>query len=310
MKAPAGLLRPAPKLRSSRGSSIHHLTRPSAVVSRHVSTCKALRLPEAQPSPAPPTPPPTSSVSSTELSHFTNLASSWWDPYGPSRLLHLMNPLRHQFISECLSTTNLPDASQEYSYLDVGCGGGIFTESAARLPHTSNVTGLDPGEEVIKIARAHMRRDPSLIRDGKLEYRNIPIEDLPPPSPASNGHDIVTLFEVLEHVPHPSSFLSTLTRHLKPGGWLVLSTIARTWTSWLTTKVMAEDVLRVVPRGTHEWSKYVREEELRGWFGKRGGWERPRAMGVVYVPGVGWREVRGGEKWGNYFFGVRKSLGS
>lgn len=85
-----------------------------------------------------------------------------------------------------------------------------------------------------------------------------------------------------------------------------MSTIARTWTSWLTTKVVAEDVVRLVPRGTHEWSKYVNEEELRAWFEKKQGWGGTRSMGVIYLPGLGWREVNGSEKWGNYFFGVRK----
>lgn len=117
----------------------------------------------------------------------------------------------------------------------------------------------------------------------------------------------MTLFEVLEHVSSPSDFLAQVERHVRPGGWIVMSTIARTWTSWLTTKVMAEGVLRVVPWGTHEWGKYLNEHEVRAWFEKRGGWERPRAMGVVYVPGFGWKEVTGGEEWGNYFFGVRRS---
>jgi len=86
----------------------------------------------------------------------------------------------------------------------------------------------------------------------------------------------------------------------------VLSTIARTWTSWLVTNVMAEDVLGIVPKGTHEWNKYVNEDELRRWFREQKGWGEVRTMGVVYVPGLGWKEVVGGEQFGNYFLGVRR----
>ncbi|KAF2488473.1 ubiquinone biosynthesis O-methyltransferase [Lophium mytilinum] len=251
----------------------------------------------------------TSSVDPTEVSHFNALASSWWDPHGPSRLLHLMNPLRHTFITRCLTSIPVPVSASHpktYRYLDVGCGGGIFAESAARLPHTSSVTAIDPSSEVLAIAEAHKKRDPLLTTSGRLTYRNEGIEALPLPATEAEQFDIVTLFEVLEHVNSPSEFLEKLMPHVKPGGWLVLSTIARTWTSWAVTNVMAEDVLGIVPKGTHDWRKYVNEGEVRGWFGGREGWGEMRTMGVVYVPGLGWREVPGGEGWGNYFFGVRR----
>ncbi|KAF2424831.1 hexaprenyldihydroxybenzoate methyltransferase [Tothia fuscella] len=254
------------------------------------------------------TPPPKSSIDPTEVSHFNALASSWWDPHGPSRLLHLMNPLRHTFINSCLKSQNTPSPSHKLDYLDIGCGGGIFAESAARLSGTKSVTALDPSSEVLKIAQAHQRRDPILMREGKLTYKNYSIESHPIPTAPNNGYDIVTIFEVLEHVSSPSQFLTTVLPHVKPGGWLILSTIARTWTSWAVTKVVAEDVLGIVPRGTHDWNKYINERELREWFGKREGWESPRALGVVYVPGLGWREVPGSEGVGNYFFGVRRKI--
>lgn len=249
----------------------------------------------------------TGTVDPTEVSHFNALASSWWDPHGPSRLLHLMNPLRHSFITQCRSsdpaTTSAP---QKLRYLDVGCGGGIFAESAARLPTTLSVTAIDPTPEVLKIAEGHKRRDPTLMGPGKLTYLNTSIEDLPRPATPTEAYDIVTLFEVLEHVNAPGPFLEHLLPHVKPGGWLILSTIARTWTSWVVTNVMAEDVLGIVPKGTHDWGKYVNEEELRGWFAKQPGWGSVKSLGVVYVPGLGWKEVRGGEQWGNYFLGVRR----
>ncbi len=87
-----------------------------------------------------------------------------------------------------------------------------------------------------------------------------------------------------------------------------MSTIARTWTSWLVTNVVAEDVLGIVPKGTHEWNKYINEEELRSWFAKQPGWGSAKSMGVMYVPGLGWKEVAGSQQWGNYFFAVRKEV--
>ena len=251
-----------------------------------------------------------SSVSATELSHFSALASSWWEPHGSSRLLHLMNPLRHDFINSCLQS-QAPSSVQnrKLRYLDVGCGGGIFTESAARLPTTANAIGIDPSTEVINIARSHARQDPLLLEPGRLEYKNTSIENLPVPKSEQDQFDVLALFEVLEHVSLPAPFLASCLPFVKPGGWLVLSTIARTWTSWLTTKVVAEDLFRVVPRGTHDWNQYINEQELTGWFGKQNGWGGEgsvKSMGAMYVPGIGWRMVEGGERWGNYFYGVRK----
>ncbi|KAF2853049.1 hexaprenyldihydroxybenzoate methyltransferase mitochondrial precursor [Plenodomus tracheiphilus IPT5] len=296
---------------TSRSRVPHNAPRiPSAPTSFRTFTCSAAHALNPNPNP---TPPPHSTVDPTEVSHFNALASSWWDPQGPSRLLHLMNPLRHSFISSCRSTSP-SDPGQKLRYLDIGCGGGIFAESAARLHDTESVVGIDPTPGVLSIASAHARRDPILTTesDGKkrLAYLNTSIENLPPPSSPQQGYDIVTCFEVLEHVHAPGPFLSHILPHVKPGGWLVMSTIARTWTSWLVTNVMAEDVLGIVPKGTHEWGKYVNEEELRGWFKGQEGWGGGvggvKSLGVMYVPGLGWREVVGGEGWGNYFFGVRR----
>lgn len=253
----------------------------------------------------------TSSVNPTEVSHFDNLASSWWDPYGSSRLLHQMNPLRHQFISFCLESQPDPPPTSKRRYLDVGCGGGIFAESAARLHQTEKVIGIDPSNEVISIAKEHARQDPLLLEPGRLEYRNQSIEDLTVPRTTKEEFDIVSLFEVVEHINQPAPFLTSCLPFVKPGGWLILSTIARTWTSWLTTKVVAEDVVGLVPRGTHDWTKYVNQQELRKFFQAREGWGKNgglRSQGCLYVPGLGWKMVDGGERWGNYFFGVRKDV--
>lgn len=210
-----------------------------------------------------------------------------------------MNPLRHDFIRSCLSSSLTSPPYQNLNYLDVGCGGGIFAESAARLPTTASVTAIDPSSQILTIARAHAKRDPSLSQ--KLTYVNASIETLPP-----RQVDVVSCFEVVEHVDYPSEFLDKLGGFVRPGGWLVMSTIARTWMSWLTTNLVAEDILGMVPKGTHDWNKYIHARELAEYFRKDGKWGAPQVMGVVFVPGCGWKEVKGSEKIGNYFLGVQR----
>ena len=178
------------------------------------------------------------------------------------------------------------------------------------MAHTASVTAIDPTPEVVAVARRHQRQDPLLVETGRLEYRQTTIEELSD-EPA---YDIVTVFEVVEHIRKPAPFLESCLARLKPGGWLIGSTISRTNTSWFTTKLVAEDLLRMVPRGTHDWNQYIKPNELFQWAKVQrelavepdgGGWE---VMGVVYVPGIGWREVDGSDEWGNYFFGVRKRV--
>ncbi|KAJ5776081.1 uncharacterized protein N7511_001092 [Penicillium nucicola] len=314
----------------------------------------------------------TSSVSADELSHFSALASSWWDPMGPSRILHLMNPLRHEFIASCLaegSTETTPSPtnpnSATFNYLDVGCGGGIFAESLARtIPlaatgpaptptRAASMTAIDPSTNLIQIAREHARMDPTVdshLRSGKFKYINTTLEDVlasaqpltptPTPTPTDPAtttitttppqYDIVTLFEVLEHIDpktsSPLTFLTNCLRALKPGGWLIGSTISRTFPSFLLNQVIAEAPwpIGVVPRGTHEWSKFVNPPEVKGWLQEglmraadtgvsRGGAAAAEGMswkcvGAVYAPGIGWKMVPGSEDWGNYFWAVRKGV--
>lgn len=309
----------------------------------------------------------TSSVSANELSHFSSLASSWWDPMGPSRVLHLMNPLRHDFIASCLADCPPPQEEGRQGrglhYLDVGCGGGIFAESMARTIPVDNgtatavggsggnttaasVTAIDPTPTLIQIAQSHARTDPKVdthLRAGRFQYQNRTLEDLvqaqqesgaqtTSSSSSSSGYDVVSLFEVLEHIDPdpgasaPQNFLTNCLRLVKPGGWLVGSTIARTFPSWIVNQVIAEAPwpVGVVPRGTHEWAKFVNPGEVRGWVeeglmrGLDGGAKRagPEALtgmrwiceGVVYFPGVGWKIMKGSEDWGNYFWAVRKGV--
>lgn len=300
----------------------------------------------------------STSVSADELSHFSSLASSWWDPMGPSRVLHLMNPLRHDFIASCLSDsppplTNTenpsPPPANSLRYLDVGCGGGIFAESLARtIPTDANspsqtvtqaasITAIDPTSALIKVARDHARTDPKVeghLRSGKFTYKNCTLEDLLATmhkTPGKQKFDVVTLFEVLEHVDSntgssPLAFLTNCLRVLRPGGWLVGSTIARTFPSFLVNQVIAEAPwpIGVVPKGTHEWSKFVNPDELYGWAQEglmrsqdgvavRGGSDALQGMrwkcsGVMYFPGIGWKFVPGSEEWGNYFWAIRKGV--
>ena len=220
-----------------------------------------------------------------------------------------MNPLRHEFISSCLESQLSVSHQSKRRYLDVGCGGGIFAESAARLRHTENVIGIDPSNEVITVAREHARQDPLFLKTGLLKYYNHSIESMPLPHSIDSLFDVVSLFEVVEHINQPAPFLKSCLSFVKPGGWLILSTIARSWTSWLTTKLVAEEVIRMVPRGTHEWEKYVNEQELAATFRNQEGFGEKltlHSQGCIYIPGFGWKFVNGGQKWGNYFFGLRK----
>lgn len=299
---------------------------------------------------------------------------------GPSRILHLMNPLRHEFIASCLADSPPPTTEPQSSntadlhYLDIGCGGGIFAESLARTipldpsapaPTTTraaSMTAIDPSTTLIQIARDHARMDPTVdahLRSGRFRYLNTTLEAVisssstttspsvaeaasaatpestsaptsQPPRPPTPQYDIVTLFEVLEHIDPttttPQTFLTNCLRSLKPGGWLIGSTISRTLPSWILNQVIAEAPwpIGVVPRGTHEWSKFVNPSELHAWAQEglmraadtgvsRGGASqvdgmRWKCVGAVYVPGIGWRMVRGSEDWGNYFWAVRKGL--
>ncbi|BDD58293.1 hypothetical protein MAP00_003585 [Monascus purpureus] len=288
-----------------------------------------------------------SSVSEDELSHFSALGNSWWDPVGPSRALHLMNPLRHEFIASCLADGSMESASGKkgLKYLDVGCGGGIFAESMARrildTPSTStsnnsttttdSVLAIDPSPTLIQIAKKHARTDPlidSHLRTGKFTYRNTTLEELVAEESSTQAFDVVTLFEVLEHIDpatsSPVAFLGNCLRLLRPGGWLVGSTIARSLPSFVVNQVIAEAPwpVGVVPRGTHEWSKFVNPDELRGWVGEASSFSSAasaagenaaatiqwKCMGVMYIPCLGWRMVGGSESWGNYFWAVRKGI--
>lgn len=254
-----------------------------------------------------------STVNAEEVSHFDNLAATWWDPHGSSRLLHSMNPLRLSFINSLLPESPSQGSNkhlQGYRVLDVGCGGGILTESLSRLGAT--VDAIDASPKAIDVAKAHMRTDPKLILENPPNYICGSIHDHKP----SQQYDIVTAMEVLEHVDYPSSFIDQLATQVKPGGWLVLSTISRTWSSWLGAIVASEKILRIVPEGTHSWEKFIKESELRDFLkGLKDEKDEPWANDIkssqcTYNPLRGeWNFGQGiGNTAFNYFIAARKTM--
>jgi polyprenyldihydroxybenzoate methyltransferase / 3-demethylubiquinol 3-O-methyltransferase len=268
-------------------------------ITRSLQQCRTLNLNR-----------PISTINRAEVSHFDHLASSWWDPNGPSRLLHRMNPLRVQFITSLLPPVSAPTNQPllNYSVLDIGCGGGILSESLSRLG--AQVHGVDASQRAIDAAAAHLRTDPKLSESNPPNYICGSIHN----HPTAKLYNLVTAMEVLEHVDYPVDFLDEMARKVKPGGWAVLSTLSRTWLSWLGAVVTAERLIRIVPRGTHSWEKFVNESELRDYYTRlRDSTGHPWAAEVRtrwcgYSPFRGeWEFVDGnGVRAFNYFFAARR----
>lgn len=189
---------------------------------------------------------PMINVDPAELDKFSELAHRWWDPNSEFKPLHDINPLRLGYIDSLVGLSGK-------RVLDVGCGGGILAEAMARSG--AEVTGIDLGEKGLKVAQLH------LLESGlSVEYRHASAEDLAADQP---GHyDVVTCMEMLEHVPKPAATVSACARLVKPGGWCVFSTINRTPKAYLFAVIGAEYVLKLLPKGTHEYSKFIRPSEL------------------------------------------------
>ncbi|PUB77115.1 MAG: bifunctional 3-demethylubiquinol 3-O-methyltransferase/2-polyprenyl-6-hydroxyphenol methylase [gamma proteobacterium symbiont of Ctena orbiculata] len=191
-------------------------------------------------------------VDHAEVSKFEELASRWWDPHSEFKPLHEINPLRLDYI---LRFTPL----EGRRVLDVGCGGGILSESMAA--HGAQVTGIDMGEAPLQVARLH------LLESGlEINYERIPVERLAREQPES--FDLITCMEMLEHVPDPTSVVSACARLVKPGGRLFFSTINRNPKSYLFTILGAEYLLKLLPKGTHDYAKFIRPSELHAWMRK------------------------------------------
>ncbi|WP_428396257.1 bifunctional 2-polyprenyl-6-hydroxyphenol methylase/3-demethylubiquinol 3-O-methyltransferase UbiG [Lichenicoccus sp.] len=222
---------------------------------------------------------PAGSVSPAEIARFGALAAQWWDPNGPMRPLHQMNPLRVRWIDQALGQRRLGGSAAPL-LLDLGCGAGLASEALARRGY--DVLGVDASPEAIAAAQAHG------AGVARLHYRCATAEALV----AEGRHfDAVVALEIIEHVTDPAAFVALLARLLTPsGGAIVISTLNRTWRSLAAAKIGAEYVLRLLPAGTHDWRKFVTPAEL-GRYGSQSGLRIARASGMVPLPG-GWRESR------------------
>ncbi|WP_312760592.1 bifunctional 2-polyprenyl-6-hydroxyphenol methylase/3-demethylubiquinol 3-O-methyltransferase UbiG [Pulveribacter sp.] len=182
-----------------------------------------------------------------ELAKFSELAHRWWDPDSEFRPLRQINPLRLEWINQITSLSG-------QCVLDVGCGGGILADSMARKG--TDVLGIDLASKALKVARLHALE----AGTPRVRYREVSVEELAREAPAS--FDTVTCMEMLEHVPDPHSVVEACSRLVKPGGWVFFSTINRNAKSFAFAIVAAEYMLRMLPRGTHEYAKFIQPSEL------------------------------------------------
>ncbi len=209
----------------------------------------------------------TTNVSSEEIARFDKLASRWWDPDGESRPLHDLNPLRTAYVAD---RVQLKDAR----VADVGCGGGLLSESLARAG--AQVVGIDLGEAVIDVAELHLHESQL-----DVDYRVQSSADLAAAEPES--FDAVCCMELIEHVPDPAALVGDLAAMLKPGGKLFLSTLNRTPASFAAAIVGAEYLLRMLPRGTHHYAGFLKPSEL-GRLLRHAGMELDEVSGMAYNP--------------------------
>ncbi len=213
-------------------------------------------------------------VDKGEIAKFDALASRWWDPESDFRPLHEINPLRLDYIRQRVQLAGA-------NALDIGCGGGILTESLAAAG--AAVTGIDMADRPLGVARLHM------LESGlDINYRQITAEALAAESADKQPgqFDIVTCLEMLEHVPSPSTVIAAASDLVRPGGDVFFSTINRTAKAFVFAIVGAEYVLRMLPAGTHEYEKFIRPSELEAWA-RQAGLELQHSIGMHYNPFTG-----------------------
>jgi 2-polyprenyl-6-hydroxyphenyl methylase/3-demethylubiquinone-9 3-methyltransferase len=203
-----------------------------------------------------------------ELSKFSELAHRWWDPDSEFRPLHQINPLRLDWIDRIA-----PLAGKRV--VDIGCGGGILAEAMAG--RGGDVLGIDLAGKALKVAQLHALEGAV----ERVDYREVSVEALAAEQPRS--FDVATCMEMLEHVPDPSSVIRASAALVKPGGWVFFSTLNRNLKAFLLAIVGAEHVLRLLPRGTHEYAKFIRPSELARWC-RESGLELSETRGLEYNP--------------------------
>ena len=206
-------------------------------------------------------------VDAAELNKFSELAHKWWDKTSEFKPLHDINPLRLNYINSAVSLKGK-------TVLDVGCGGGILSESMAEKG--AKVTGIDLGEKALKVAQLH-----SLESGIAVDYQLISVEELAEKFPAS--FDVVTCLEMLEHVPDPASVVAACAKLVKPSGRVFFSTINRNPKAYLFAVIGAEYVLNMLPRGTHDYAKFIKPSELAGWM-RLAGLQLEHQIGMSYNP--------------------------
>ena len=220
----------------------------------------------------------TGSVDPAEIAKFAAMADAWWDPDGKFRPLHRLNPARLTYVRDsCVARFGRdakgPRPLSDLSLIDIGCGGGLLCEPLARLG--ARVTGIDAGERNIAIARNHAAQS-----ELRIDYRTATAESL---AAAGERFDVVLSMEVVEHVADPAGFLAACAALVAPGGLLIVATLNRTAKSFAFAIVGAEYLLRWLPRGTHDWRRFLRPSEMAAMIRPQG-LTLSEAMGVVYSP--------------------------
>ena len=220
---------------------------------------------------------PSATLDPREVEQFAALAAEWWDPNGKFKPLHKLGPARVGYLRDEMmrhfGRTGSDQPLHSLRVIDVGCGGGLVAEPLTRLG--ASVTGIDPGAATIAAASAH-----AVSQGLSIDYRALRIEDV-----AATGEtfDVVTCLEVVEHIPDVGAFLASAAKVVRPGGLLIASTINRTVRSYALAIIAAEYVLGWLPRGTHDWNRFVTPDEMAIYF-KRAGLTVPRTTGLVLNP--------------------------